>query len=132
MAWIVGAFEFLLVALSVAIQNAAVSYNPDYVPYRVPRLVFVGAITAAPVTLLLGLLLLFPTRRVLVWSTLWAATVVVAAAVVAVAWPDLQGGWLSGTYRAFVFYVAFPVVAGVLSLLAWRQLPSEPSSSPAA
>jgi hypothetical protein len=74
-----------------------------------------ASVIAAPVTFLLGLLLFAPSRRVLLWSTLWAALWAAIVAIL-VSMPDGGWGWLA-------FAIIVPIVAGLLSLLAWRRVP---------
>jgi len=103
--WIVVAFGFGFGALIGF--TGAVLIDPAFQVFAVANLI------AAPVTFLLGLLLFAPSRRVLVWSILWAAIVAIV-----VAWPD--GGW-----GALAGVIIAPIVAGLLSLLAWMRVAQE-------
>jgi hypothetical protein len=109
--WIVCAFGFGFLALVEFGVVVLMGGGPA------AWVVVVASVIAAPVSLLLGLLLFAPTRKVLVLSTLWAA---LGAAIVAilVAWPDAGGGGIAGVIIVFI-------VPGLLSLLAWRRLAKE-------
>jgi hypothetical protein len=104
--WIVAAFGFGFGALVGF--TGAVLIDPDL------WIVGVVSVIAAPVTFLLGLLLFAPSRRVLVWSTLWAALWAALIAIVVVG-SEVDWGASAGVIIA-------PIIAGLLSLLAWKRI----------
>jgi hypothetical protein len=105
--WIVAALGFGLFAF-LAFVGVAMG-DPELWVFAA------ASVIAAPVTFLLGLLLFAPSQRVLLWSTLWAALWAAIVAIL-VSMPDGGWGWLA-------FAIIVPIVAGLLSLLAWRRVP---------
>ncbi len=107
--WILAAFGLGFLGMA-SFAGALIGY-PELWIYAL------ASVIASLGSFLLGQLLFAPSRRVLVWSILWAALWTTIIAIV-IAGSEADMG-------ALALEIVAPIVAGLLSLLAWMRVAQE-------